>query len=65
MCLLAALVFLVLFMGQFASPQEFWTAMILFSPIMTLSEAFAPHSMDTLIMMLIGFSLFYGICAVF
>ncbi len=62
---IAAVVFLVLFRHQFANPQEFWSAMILFPPIMTLSEAFAPHSMDTPIMMLIGFSLLFGICAIF
>ena len=54
---IAAVVFLILFRTQFANPQEFWSAMILFPPVMTLSEAFAPHSMDTPIMMLIGFSL--------
>ena len=62
---LAALLFLILFRGQFANPQEFCSAIILFPPIMTLSEAFAPHSMDTPIMMLIGFSLLFGICVVF
>ncbi|MBR2526625.1 hypothetical protein IKE67_09195 [bacterium] len=62
---IAALVFLFLFKGQFANPQEFWSAIILFPPIMTLSEAFAPHSMDTPIMMLVGFSLLFGICAIF
>jgi phytol kinase len=58
-------VFLILFRTQFANPQELWSAMILFPPVMTLSEAFAPHSMDTPIMMLIGFSLLFGICAIF
>ena len=62
---LAAVIFLVLYREQFANPLEFWSAMILFPPVMTLSEAFAPHSMDTPIMMLIGFSLLFGICAVF
>ena len=62
---LAAVLFLILFKGQFANPQEFWSAMILFPPIMTLSEAFAPHSMDTPIMMLVGFTLLFGICAIF
>ena len=62
---IAALVFLFLFKGQFTNPQEFWSAIILFPPIMTLSEAFAPHSMDTPIMMLVGFSLLFGICAIF
>ena len=62
---IAAILFLVLFKHQFANPMEFWTSMILFPPIMTLSEAFAPHSMDTPIMMLIGFSLLFGICSIF
>ena len=62
---ICALLFLILYRGQFANPQEFWSAIILFPPIMTLSEAFAPHSMDTPIMMLIGFSLLFGICALF
>ena len=61
---IAAVLFLVVFREQFANAQEFWTAMILFPPVMTLSEAFAPHSMDTPIMMLIGFSLLFGICAI-
>ncbi len=60
-----ALLFLILYRGQFENPMEFWTAIILFPPIMTLSEAFAPHSMDTPIMMLIGFSLLYAICVIF
>ena len=62
---LAAVLFLVLFRDQFANYKEFWSAMILFPPIMTFAEAFAPHSMDTPIMMLIGFSLLFGICAIF
>lgn len=62
---ICALLFLVLYRGQFANPQEFWTAMVVFPPVMTLAEAFSPHSMDTPIMMLIGFSLLFGICTVF
>lgn len=62
---LFALLFLILYRDQFSNPQEFWTAVILFPPIMTLSEAFAPHSMDTPIMMLIGFSLLFAICTIF
>jgi len=62
---ISAIVFLFLFRTQFANPLEFLTSMILFPPIMTLSEAFAPHSMDTPVMMLIGFSLLFGICAIF
>ena len=60
-----AVLFILLYKGQFANPLEFWTAIVLFPPIMTLSEAFAPHSMDTPLMMLIGFSLLFGICAIF
>ena len=62
---ICAVLFILLYRGQFANPQEFWTAILLFPPTMTLSEAFAPHSMDTPIMMLIGFSLLFGICAIF
>ena len=62
---ISAVAFLIIFKSQFANSLEFWTSMILFPPIMTLSEAFAPHSMDTPIMMLIGFSLLFGICAIF
>ena len=62
---IAALVFLILFKDQFANYKEFLSAMILFPPVMTLSEAFAPHSMDTPIMMFVGFSLLFGICYVF
>ena len=62
---LFALLFVFLYRNQFANPQEFWSAIILFPPVMTLSEAFAPHSMDTPIMMLVGFSLLFGICAIF
>jgi len=58
-------VFLLLFREQFANSKELWSSLILFPPIMTLSEAFAPHSMDTPIMMLVGFSLLFGICAIF
>ena len=60
-----ALLFIILYKGQFANPMEFWSAIILFPPVMTLSEAFAPHSMDTPVMMLIGFSLLFGICYIF
>ena len=62
---LAAVLFLILFKDQFANYKEFWSAMILFPPVMTVSEAFAPHSMDTPIMMLVGFTLLFGICAIF
>lgn len=62
---ICALLFLLLYSGQFANLKEFWTAVIVFPPVMTLAEAFSPHSMDTPIMMLIGFSLLFGICAIF
>jgi len=62
---LFALLFVIIYKDLFANPQEFWTTVILFPPIMTLSEAFAPHSMDTPIMMLIGFTLLFSICMIF
>ncbi|MEI6284884.1 MAG: hypothetical protein WCP79_00115 [Bacillota bacterium] len=37
-------------------------AAYLVPPIMTLVEATAPHSMDTPMMMIIGFLLLYAIC---
>ena len=60
-----ALLFIIIYKDLFANPQEFWTSIILFPPIMTISEALAPHSMDTPIMMLIGFTLLFLICAIF
>lgn len=60
---LFALLFVALNYNQFGNPTEFWLAVLLFPPVMTLSEAFAPHSMDTPVMMLIGFSLLFGICS--
>lgn len=60
-----ALLFIILYKDQFANLQEFWSAIILFPPVMVFSEAFAPHSMDTPIMMLVGFSLLFGICYIF
>lgn len=62
---LFALLFIILYKDQFANLQEFWSAIILFPPVMVFSEAFAPHSMDTPIMMLVGFSLLFGICYIF
>ena len=60
-----ALLFIILYKDQFANLQEFWSAIILFPPVMVFSEAFAPHSMDTPVMMLVGFSLLFGICYIF
>lgn len=62
---LFALLLVALCYNQFGNPVQFWIAAIVFPPVMTLSEAFAPHSMDTPVMMLIGFSLLFGICAIF
>lgn len=62
---ICAILFLLLYSREFENTKEFWTALILFPPIMTLAEAFSPHSMDTPIMMLTGFSLLFGICAIF
>ena len=62
---LFAVLFILLYKDLFANPYEFWIALTLFPPVMTFSEAFAPHSMDTPIMMLVGFSLLFAICAIF
>ena len=62
---ICAILFLLLYSGEFENTKEFWASLILFPPIMTFAEAFSPHSMDTPIMMLTGFSLLFGICAIF
>ena len=62
---ICAMLFLLLYGGQFENTKEFLSAVILFPPVMTLAEALSPHSMDTHIMMLIGFSLLFGICVIF
>ncbi|MCK9423530.1 MAG: hypothetical protein M0Q38_13120 [Bacteroidales bacterium] len=60
--LLSAIVFILIFYSDFNHPTQFVVALILIPPIMTLLEATAPHSMDTPIMMLVGFSVLYAIC---
>ena len=62
---LFAVIFILLYKDLFANPYEFWIALTIFPPVMTFSEAFAPHSMDTPIMMLVGFTLLFTICAIF
>ena len=62
---LFAVIFILLYKDLFANPYEFWVALTIFPPVMTFSEAFAPHSMDTPIMMLVGFTLLFTICAIF
>ena len=62
---ICSVIFLLIYSDQFANMKELISALVLLPPVMTLAEAFAPHSMDTPIMMLIGFSLLFGICAIF
>ena len=59
------MLFLLINHGKFENINEFIYSMILFPPIMTISEAFAPHSMDTPIMMTIGCLLLMSICIIF
>lgn len=62
---LFALLFLFVYRAAFnGNDVHFWTAVAVFPPVMTLSEAFAPHSMDTPIMMFIGSMLLWGICLI-
>lgn len=60
--LISGFIFVALFYKEFNTLQQFITAMILIPPAMTYAEAYSPHSMDTPIMMMVGFSLLAGIC---
>ena len=59
---LSAVIFTLIFYPEFNHLPQFIVAIILIPPIMTLVEAIAPHSMDTPMMMIVGFSLLYAIC---
>ena len=58
---LTTLIAVVLFRGEFDTARQFIAAMVILPPLMTFAEAFAPHSMDTL-MMLSGYTVLAGIC---
>ncbi len=59
---ISGIVFTFMFFGEFNHIAQFIAAIILIPPVMTLVEAVAPHSMDTPLMMTVGFSLLYAIC---
>ena len=59
---ITTLVAILLFHGEFHSMHQMVAALIVLPPLMTFAEAFAPHSMDTPLMMLSGYSVLAGIC---
>ncbi|MCX7019826.1 MAG: hypothetical protein WCK47_07310 [bacterium] len=59
---ISGLIFTAMFFTDFNSISQFVVAMAILPVIMTLAEATAPHSMDTPLMMIIGFSVLYAIC---
>ncbi len=60
---ICALIFVAIFYADFNSVGRFITAMIVIPPLMTVVEATAPHSMDTPLMMIIGFSVLFAIAS--
>lgn len=58
---ISSLIFVAMFFSDFNHIHQFFTALIVIPIIMTFTEAAAPHSMDTPLMMIIGFSLLYMI----
>ena len=42
--------------------RQFIAALAILPPLMTFAEAYAPHSMDTPLMMLSGYTVLAGIC---
>ena len=59
---LSGIVFTLMFFKEFNHLAQFIVAIFLVPPVMTIVEAVAPHSMDTPLMMTVGFSLLYAIC---
>jgi len=59
---ICGLLFTAMFFTDFNSIAQFVVAIVVLPVVMTIAEATAPHSMDTPLMMIIGFSLLYGIC---
>ncbi len=57
-----SLISVAIFFQEFNTLPQFITALIIIPPVMTLAEAFAPHSMDTPVLMLIGYTSLYLIC---
>ena len=62
MCVfLCSLILPALMFSSFSNFNQCLAAMIILSPVMTLAEATAPHSMDTPALMIIGYSILYSI----
>jgi len=58
---LCAILFTLMFFPDFPRLSQFLFTLLLIPPIMTFVEATAPHSMDTPVMMVVGFSVLYAI----
>ena len=56
------LIAVLAFHGDFQTMRQFIAALVILPPLMTFAEAFAPHSMDTPVMMLSGYTVLAGIC---
>jgi len=59
---LTTLIAIIIFRGEFDTARQFIAALIILPPLMTFAEAYAPHSMDTPLMMLSGYTVLAGIC---
>lgn len=59
---LTTLIAVLIFGGEFNTARQFVAALVILPPLMTFAEAFAPHSMDTPVMMLSGYTVLAGIC---
>ena len=59
---IVTLIAVLAFHGDFHTTRQMLAALIVLPPLMTFAEAFAPHSMDTPVMMLSGYSVLAGIC---
>lgn len=56
------LIAIFIFHSEFDTARQFVAALVILPPLMTFAEAFAPHSMDTPLMMLSGYTVLAGIC---
>lgn len=56
---ICSLIFVAMFYSDFNSFNQFILAVFIIPPVMTFVEATAPHSMDTPVMMIIGFTVLY------
>lgn len=61
---ITSIISILLFLPEFNDVHEIIAALIILPPLMTFAEAYAPHSMDTPVMMVLGYGMLYGICYV-